>query len=173
MSGRADAFMAAVEARIDERAQPDLGQHARALGCHVAQHVEQHAARQVPRRNLLVADHGADARRLERRRSARIRATDHPGEHAGLGEVIDALDAVHVAGADGHDDGQAARPALGAEARAQRREEGVRRVQSGRAAHREHGAIRHQRGRALQGNDFRTHSNHFMMCRPTSTFSPR
>ena len=49
----------------------------------------------------------------------------HPRQQARLGEMVDALDAAHVAGGDRMQRGEVARMAVGVEALADRRQHGV------------------------------------------------
>ena len=66
-SRRRRVHLAALAAGIDEGVQPDLGQHAGATSGGVGVHVEEHAARQVVRLDLVIADHPPDFRRGQRR----------------------------------------------------------------------------------------------------------
>ena len=67
-----------------------------------------------------------------------------------LGDVVDALDAVHVAGGDRMQRRQVARVALGVEARADRGQHRVRAAEPARGADRDHRAVGDQRRRRLR-----------------------
>src|SRR6185503_15625198 len=76
--------------RIDERIEPDLGEHAGTLGGGIAVHVEQNAAGQIVGGDFLVDDQTPDLRHRQRGRAARIGAGQDFLEHARMGEMVDA-----------------------------------------------------------------------------------
>ena len=62
LGGGGGVHGAALKLRIDEGAEPDLGEHARALGRGVAGHVEKNPARHVVRRNYVIHDEAPNGR---------------------------------------------------------------------------------------------------------------
>ena len=123
---------ATVVDRIDERVHAHLRQHARALGCRLAMHVEQYARRDVIGRDGVACDHLPDLGRFGRGGARRIGSRKNAREAPRLGEVIDALDAPHVSSGDWVQGGDIARMALGLEACADRRERRIRTSERGR-----------------------------------------
>ena len=148
---------AAVEARIDERVQPDLGQYSGTLGGGIARHVVEHAGGQVIGGDLVAADHLPDRRRRQRRGAARERAGDDRVDQAGPGQMIDALHAIHVAGRDRREDREAARLLFRAITLADRLQHEVRAIQPGRRADRHHRIVGNELGRIGRGDDFLSH----------------
>ena len=73
-----------------------------------------------------------------------------------LGDVVDALDPVHVAGGDRMERGQVARVALCVEARADRGQHPVRAAEPGGGGDRDHGPVRDPRRRRLGRDDLRS-----------------
>ena len=88
-----------------------------------------------------LGDHLPDRGRGHRGRAARVGAGQHLGEQALLGDVVDALDAVHVAGGDRVDGGQVARVAGRGEALADGGQHGVGAAEAARRADRDDGAV--------------------------------
>ena len=137
---------------IDERVHTDFGQHARPLGRGLAMDVEQDAGRHVVGRDRVAGDHLPDLRRLGRRRARRIGPGENAREAPGLGEVIDALDAPHVAGGDRMQGGDVARMPLGVEARADRRQRRIGTAEPGRGRDRDDRAVGNETGGVGGGN---------------------
>ena len=121
---------AALQLWIDEGAESDLGEHARPLGRGLAGHVEEDPARHVVGRDRVVGDQAPDGRHRQRGRAGGKGACDHAGEEAGLGEVVNPLDPVHVAGGDGVDRRQSARAAGALEPLPDRAQHAVRATQA-------------------------------------------
>ena len=86
--------------RIDERIHSHFGQHAWPLRRRLAMDVKQDSGRHVVSRDRVAGDHLPDCRRLGRRRARRIGTGQNAGEASRLREVVDALDAPHVARRD-------------------------------------------------------------------------
>ena len=139
--GRRRIHGAALLARIDERVEADLGQHARPLGGGFAVHVEQDAGRDVVGGDRVLADHLPDSRRLGRGGAGGVGAAKRLLQQAGLGQMVDALDAPHVAGGDGVQRGQVARMTLRLEARADGGEHRVRTAEAGGGGDGDDGAV--------------------------------
>ena len=155
LGARLGVHRAALVGGIDERVHADLRQHARPLRRRLAMHVEQDAGRDVVGGDRVVADHLPDERRLGGGRAGGIGAGEHAGEAAGLGEMVDALDAPHVAGGDRVQRGEVARMALGVEPRADRREHRVGAAERRGRRHRDDRAVGDQAGRLSSGKDAR------------------
>ena len=96
--------------------------------------VEQDAGGHVVGGDPVVGDHLPDRRRRHRGRAARVGAGQHPGEQALLRQVVDALDAVHVAGGDRVDGGEVAGVAGAGEALADGGEHRVGAAEAARGA---------------------------------------
>ncbi len=91
---------AALADGIDEGVEADLGQHARTPRRHVAMHVEHDAGGNIVGDDAILGDHPPDLGHRQRGRAGGIGARDHGRDEPGLREMIDATDAVHVAGGD-------------------------------------------------------------------------
>ncbi len=104
----AGVHRAAFAHRVGEGLKTHLGQHPRTPRRHVAVHVEQDARRHVIGRDAVFRDHLPDLRHRQVRRPRRIRPRDHPRQKSVLGDMVDALHAIHVAGRDRVDCGQPA-----------------------------------------------------------------
>ena len=141
---RGAVHLAALPARIDESVEPDLREDpcpARGPG---AQHIEDQAARQIVCLDRVFQDQPPDRRHRQRRRAARIAAGDDALEQAGLRQMVDPGNAVHVPGADRVQRGQSARPPLTREALADRAHHPVGRIQAAGRADRDDGPVRDQ-----------------------------
>ena len=88
--------------------------------------LEQDARRDVVGLDGAVLDQRDDLGWRRRRWPARIGAGDDPLDLPRVGEVIDPVDAVHVAGGDGVEERQVAALAVGGEPGPEGREHGVR-----------------------------------------------
>ena len=95
----------------------------------------------------LAVDALPDQRRIQLRASRRVRAGQDAGELPRRAEVVDALDAVHVAGGDRMDGGQVRRASGGRVAGADRFEHGVGTAQAGRGGDGDDGVVADQLGR--------------------------
>ena len=102
--GRAGVLLAAGLARVDVRAQPDLGDDARPPGGDLAHELREHALRERVRLDLVRLD-----QRPEPRLVADV-AADRPAHQPGQAELREAA-VGEVADADDPDRGQVARPA--------------------------------------------------------------
>ena len=91
---------AAFADRVGEGVEPDPGQHARPARRDVAVHVEEDARGHVVGRDLVLDHHAPDLGHRQRRGPARVGARDDGREQALLGDVVHALDPVHVARGD-------------------------------------------------------------------------
>ncbi len=152
---RGVVHLAAVAARVDESVEAHARHHPGAPCGGFAAHVEENAGRNVVRRHLVRRDHLPDRRRRHRRRPARIGAGDHGLQQAPARDVVDALDAVHVAGGDRQEEGQVARPALAGEALADRREHPVGAREPRRRARRDDRAVRDEPRGLFERDDLR------------------
>ena len=103
--------LGAFQPRVGVRAQPDLGQHARLPGGGGPVHLEQHSGGDVERLNLIIVDQLPDQRRVQLRAAGRVGAGQHPAQLPRAAQVVDALDAVHVAGGNRVQGGQVCRGA--------------------------------------------------------------
>src|SRR5271167_4418051 len=83
--------------RINERIHSHFGQYAWTLCRGLAMNVKQDSGRHVVGWDSVVSDHLPDCGRLGRRRARRIGTSQNAGETASLREMVDALDAPHVA----------------------------------------------------------------------------
>ena len=153
LGGRGRRHGAAFLLRVDEGVQPDLGQHPGPLRCRLAVHVEEDAGRDVVGGDGVLLDHPADRGRLCRRGAGGIGAAERAAEQSRPGEVVDALDGVHVAGGDGVKRGQVARTAGLVEARADRLEYGVRTAEARGGRHGDGRAIANDAGGFAGGED--------------------
>ena len=124
--GGAPVHGAAFPLGIDKGIEPDLGDDAGPLGRGLSVHVEKDARGDVVSRNCIAGDHPPDGGGLGRGRPGRIGAGEHLGEQTFLGKVVDALDAVHVAGGDRVQRRQPPRMPGTLEAAANGREHGIR-----------------------------------------------
>ena len=86
--------------RVGVCAQPDLRQHARLPGGGGPVHLEQHPGWNVEGLDLIVVDQLADQRRVELGAAGGVGAGEHSAQLPGSAQVVDPLDAVHVAGGD-------------------------------------------------------------------------
>ena len=98
---RVDIHGAAFALRIDKCAEPHLGKHTGPAGRHIAVHIEKDAGRHVIGLDPVLDDHPPDVRHRHAGRTTWIGAGDHPRQQTVAGNVVHALDAVHVAGGDG------------------------------------------------------------------------
>ena len=163
---RSRVHRAALTVRVHEGVETDLGEHAGALRGGVAMHVEHDAARQIPRRDLVLADQAPDLRHRQRGRPAGVGAGQHLLQHAGTGEVIDAADAVHVARGDRVQSREVARVAFGGEACAERLQHLVGTAQAAGGADRDDVAVADQL-RCLFGGDELAHAESILDHRGT------
>ncbi len=138
---------AAFPARIDEGVHADLGQHARPFGGGLAMHVEQDAGGDVVGRDAVAGDHLPNFRRLGLRRPRWIGPGEHARQAPVLGQMVDALDAPHIASGDRVQRRQIARTAACIEASPDCREHSVRASQTRGRRHRDDGAVGDEFGR--------------------------
>ena len=110
---RAPVHAPALASGIDKGVQPHLGQHTGPLGRALAQLVKDQPAGQVVGFDFVVVDHLPDAGRFQGRGAAGVGTGDNPAQQTGPGDVVDALDAVHIPRCDGVDCGQVAGRARG------------------------------------------------------------
>ena len=106
--GRPVVHAAAVAARVHERVHAHLGQDARLADRRGPVELEQDPRRDVVGLDRVRLDRGDDLRRRGRRRAARVGAGDDAADLPGRRQVVDAVDAVHVAGGDRVEEGQVA-----------------------------------------------------------------
>jgi hypothetical protein len=137
--GRALVELAAFDARIDESAEPDVGEQSSAAGCDLAEELHRHAAGQNVGLDLLVT-----CQRLHARRPDPVPA-DHAAHHAFVCEAVHPA-GLAVADAERMNDAEIARMAFGEEPLLDRREGEGRLHQAAAAARqRDRGAVLDQR----------------------------
>ena len=141
---------AALQLRIDERAEPYLGEHARALGRGIAGHVEENPARHVVGGDRVFHDQAPDRRHRQGGGAGGKGACDHAGEEAGPCEVVDPLDPVHVPGGDRVHRGQVAGAAGALEPLADGTQHAVGAAEAAGGADRDDGTVRDQRRRLVR-----------------------
>ena len=137
---------AALVTGVGKCVETDFGQHAGSLGGRLAMHVEQDAGRHVIGGDRIVADHLPDPRRLGGGGAGRIGAAQGALQQARLRQMIDALDAIHVAGGYRVQRGDVARMTFGVEALADRGKHGVWAAEAARRRHRDDHAVLDQAG---------------------------
>ena len=176
VSGGCVVHGAALKLRIDEGAEPDLGEHARPLGCGVAGHVEKNPARHVVCRNFVIHDEAPNGRHRQGGRAGRKGPGDHAGEKAGLCEMVDPLDPVHVARGDGVQRRQSARAAGALEPLADGAKHAIGAAESAGGADRDDGVVGDQRRgfvrRDEAGHDFMPLSAQDRRCRARPARAP-
>ena len=137
----------ALDPRVGVGAEADLGEHAGLAGRCGPVHLEQHPGRDVVGLDLAAVDALPDQRRVQLRAARGVRAGEHAGELPRRAEVVDALDAVHVAGGDRMDGGQVRRASGRRVAGADRLQHGVGAAQAGRGGDGDDGVVADQLGR--------------------------
>ena len=127
--------------RVDKGLQANFGQHPGLSGRHIAVHVEQDARRHVIGRNPVLGNHAPDFGHRQVGTATGIRPPNHPRQQPILCDMVDALDAVHVAGCNRVQRGQSARMAGIAKPLAQGRQHLVRAAQRRRRRNRHHSPV--------------------------------
>ena len=141
---------AAFADRIDEGFQPHLRQHAGTSRARIAVHVEQDARGNVIGRHPVFDHHPPDFRHRQRGRPRRIGPRDHPRQQPVPGNMVHALDAIHVTRRNRMQGGQAARAALGRETRADGGQHRIGAAQRRGRGYRHHRTVR-DAGRGFGG----------------------
>ena len=129
---------AAVQIGVNKGFQAHLGQHAGAAGGDIAVHVEQDARGHIVGKHPVLDDHVPDRGHRQVRRTGGVRPGDDARQQPLLRQMINPLDAIHVARRNRVQGGQAARVALGQIARANRCQHLVGAPQRRRRRHRDH-----------------------------------
>lgn len=106
---------AAFADRVDEGFKAHLRQHTRTPRARVAVHVEHDPRGHVIGGDPVFDDHAPDLRHRQRGRPRRIGPGDDLRQQPVLGQMVDPLDAIHVARRDRMQRGQVARVAFGIE----------------------------------------------------------
>ena len=153
--GGAGIHRAAFALWIDKRVKADLGQHPRAAGGDVAVHVKEDARGDVVGSDAVFHHHRPDRRHRQAGGARGVGSRDDPRQQPVLCQMVNALDAVHVARRDRADDGQVSGKAVPGEPRADGGQHHVRAPERGRRRDGQHRGIGNLQGRFRRAHQFR------------------